>query len=269
MLILNDDNYYSLEANQQYMNYSQYKDWLDCEAMAYAKIWGGWSEPENEAFLIGKYVHSWSEGPEALEKFKKDNPELFLTRDSTGGKKGDLKADYKIANKIIDSLQADPMCMLALEGQKEVIFTAEFGGCMWKVKHDVYNPEKSRFADIKVMKSLHDKYWLENDKCYGNFIEYYKYVGQFAVYAEIEKRATGRENILEPIMIAVTKEKPPDKAIINFDNNSLRYYLEEIEFHLEHILKVKSGEIAPARCEKCEYCRETKRVTKVLHFSEL
>lgn len=37
-MILNNENYYSPEANQEYMSVSQYKAFMNCEAAAMASI---------------------------------------------------------------------------------------------------------------------------------------------------------------------------------------------------------------------------------------
>jgi hypothetical protein len=268
MLQLTPENYYSDEANQQYMSYSQYKSFLPqyggCEAMAMAKLWGGWQEPESEALLLGSYVHAWSEG--TLDKFKDEHEDLFSTRGET---KGQLLAKHKIADTMIETLQADEWCMEALSGEKEEILTAEFAGCMWKIKVDVLNVEAGRLVDLKTCRSLSERVYSEQDRYYKHWIEAYGYIGQMAAYTEIEKRASGRENRLSPLIVAVSKEEVPDKAIVFFNDNELDYELEMIEFNMPHILEVKNRIIKPVRCEKCRYCRETKKVSKIVHFSEL
>lgn len=264
MLQLTDQNYYSLEANQEYMSVSQYKDFRACESMAMAKIFGGWEDQKNEAFLVGNYVHSWSDG--TLEKFRAENPDIFA---STGKSKGELKAPFKVAEEMIKALVSDDFIKFVLQGDKEVIFTAHFAGTMWKCKMDVYHPERRRFVDLKTVKNLTDRVWSNEHKYYQNFIEGYGYLIQMSVYAEIEKRYANREEWLEPIMVAVTKEDPPDKAIIHFDQETIQSSIDQVEFYMPHILEVKSGQVKPNRCEKCRYCRETKKLTKVLHWSEL
>ena len=42
-MILTNDNYYSPEANWEYMSVSQYKQFLKCEAAAMAQLKGEWS----------------------------------------------------------------------------------------------------------------------------------------------------------------------------------------------------------------------------------
>lgn len=55
---LTADNYYSAEANREYMSVSQFKDFVGtygrkgCEEMALAKIRGDFSEPPSTAISI-------------------------------------------------------------------------------------------------------------------------------------------------------------------------------------------------------------------------
>lgn len=258
MLELTQENYYSTEANQEYMSYSQYKDFLTCEAAAMAKIYGGWEEPTSQAFLVGSYVHSWNDGTQ--KKFMVEHPEIFK-------KDGDLKAEFKVADVMIQTLENDPMAMTALEGEKEVIVVAEFAGVMWKSKMDVLNLEKKRFADLKTIRDLYEKVWNKREHRYQSWIEGYGYIGQMAAYRHFIKLAYGIET--DPLLVAVTKEDPPDKAIIYFDNDRLQWEIEQIEKNMPRIIAVKSRQEKPNSCGTCRWCRETKKIDKVLHYSEL
>ncbi|WP_429084542.1 PD-(D/E)XK nuclease-like domain-containing protein [Brassicibacter mesophilus] len=259
-LKLDSSNYFSQEANQQYMSVSQYKDFLKCEARALAKIKGEYKQEESDALLTGKYVHAWNEG--TLEQFKKENSALYK-------KDGGLYAKYQNLDDVIKTIQSDRLMMMALEGQKEVIMTAELFGVPWKIMIDSYNPDKGRFSDLKVVKGLHDKFWSNYHERYVNFIEHYGYTTQIAVYSEIEKLGTGRDSYLEGLIAAVTKENPPDKAVIGFDTEMIEFELMKIESNLPRILQIKNGEIEPNGCGECEYCKSVKQLSKVIHYSEL
>lgn len=259
LLQLNDENYYSQEADMQYMSVSQYKAFRKCEAAALAKLKGEWQEEHNDSLLLGSYVHAWLEG--ALDQFKEKTPSLFT-------RSGELYSQYKNADLMIETLKDDGLCMFALEGEKEVIITAELFGAHWKSKLDVYNPINGRFVDLKTVKSIYDKVWTD-EYGYCSFVEAYGYTIQMAVYAELEKRWSGRENWLEPFIVAVSKEKHPDKAVINFDDEIIQLELDEVEENLPRVLSVKHGMDKPNRCEKCAYCRQTKRLTKVIHYSQI
>ncbi|MGG3624369.1 PD-(D/E)XK nuclease-like domain-containing protein [Bacillus gobiensis] len=261
LLHLNKKNYYSREIDQQYMSNSQFKSFLECEAATMAKINGEYTEPPSEALLFGSYVHAWLEGTEAFDEFKQNTPALFTN-------KGTLYKQYQLADIMIETIQNDPLCMFVLKGKKEEIITAELFGVPWKGKIDVYAPEEGRFSDLKTTRALRGKIW-DNELGYCSFVEAYGYIGQMALYAEIEKRMTGRSNWLEPLIVGISKEDPPDKAVINIDESRMVVELEDIEKKMDRILQVKHGGHKPERCEKCTYCRKTKQLDGIIHFTEL
>lgn len=260
---LNKDNYYSAEADRQYMSVSQYKDFLKCEAAALARLNRKYDEPKNEALLFGSYVHSWLDG--TIEDFKAENPDLFSTRGAT---KGELKANYKLADEMIKVLEADPFAMMALQGEKEVIMTGELFGIDWKIRMDVYNPHQGRFSDLKTVKALYEKYWKDG-LGYCSFVEAYGYITQLAVYSEIERRNRNGEDWLESYLVAVSKQDPPDKAIITVDQDSLALALGEVEERINRVIEVKTGKQTPTSCGKCYYCRRNKKIKNVIHYMEL
>ena len=141
---LNENNYYSQESNWQYMSVSQYKNFLSCEARAMALLNEEWTPKTTTALLVGSYVDAYFEG--TLELFKEQHPEILT-------QKGELRADYRRANEIIARVQKDPLFMEYMSGQKQVIFTAELFGCMWKIKIDSYFPNE-KIVDLKCMRSL-------------------------------------------------------------------------------------------------------------------
>jgi hypothetical protein len=229
-----------------------------------AQLRGEYAPVSLDAFLVGNYVHSWAEG--VLDKFKSQHPEIISSRGAT---KGQLKSEFVQADQMIETIKNDKAIMFLMNGQKEVIFTAEFAGTKWKCKADIYNPEQGYIADLKTCESLSKRYFSEEYRMYLNFVEAFRYTAQMAIYCEIERLATGRDRWLEPLLIAVTKEEPPDKAIINFDSDRLKAELDEIQLNMPDILEVKAGKREPERCEKCRYCRETKQIKKFIHYSEL
>jgi len=258
---LNKDNYYSLEADRHYMSVSQYKNFLKCESYAMAKL-NGYQEPKSDALLFGSYVHSWLDG--TIEDFRENNPDLFSSK---GASKGQLKAQYKLADEMIEVLKNDPFCMMALDGEKEVIMTGNLFGTPWKIRMDVYNPNFGRFTDLKTVKGIREKYWVP-EVGYCSFVEAYGYITQMAVYSEIESQNRNGD-WLESFIVAVSKETPPDKAVITIDYESLATELNQVEANMERIIAVKSGELPPKRCEKCEHCRRTKKIDHVINYMEL
>lgn len=262
---LNKNNYYSQEANREYMSVSQFKSFLPayggCEAQAMAVLSGEYESTPIDAFMEGHYVHAWNEG--TLDDFKAKNPALYSSRGPTAGQ---LKSNFKHCDKMIQVLENDPLVMMALAGKKEVIMTAELFGIKWKIMLDSY--QEKLFADLKTMKEMDGKFWNSEVGVYENFIDHYGYNVQMAVYAEVEKLYSGRENWLLPHMVVVTKQDPPDHEIIYFDFDDIEQGLYIVGKHIDRVKAVKSCEVDPVRCEKCGYCRTTKKITRIKHFSE-
>jgi len=267
-MILTKENYYSREANLHYMSVSQFKGFIPaydgCEARAMAELSGEYERPQKNAFDEGHYVHAWNEG--TLDEFKANNPDLYSSRGPTAGQ---LKSNFQHCNKMIEVLESDPLVMKALAGRKEVILTFELFGIPWKVMLDSYQPNVGIFADLKALKEIDGKWWNKEAQCYENFIQHYGYNIQMAVYAEGEKRASDRKEWLIPHMVVVTKQDPPDHEIIYFDYDAIVSGLAIVEQHIERVKTVKSGEVEPVRCEKCDYCRDTKKISRIKHYSEL
>lgn len=261
-MILTEENYYSEEANREYLSVSQYKDFIGtlgksgCEEQALAKLNGEWEQEETTALLVGSYVDAHFEG--TLDVFKAKHPNIFK-RD------GNLKAEYTKANEIINRIGRDELFMKYMSGQKQVIMTAELFGAKWKIKIDSYLEDKA-IVDLKCMKALHKKEWAGD---FGNmdFTQYWGYDIQGAVYQEVVYQNTGKR--LPFYIAAATKEKEPDIAIIHIDDRHLREKLIEVESNTRNILALKNGEYEPTRCEMCDYCKHTKVLTKPIHFSEL
>lgn len=258
MLTLTKENYHSKEANQVYMSNSQYKDFMTCEAMTMAKIRGEFISPQNDACLLGSYVHAWVEG--VVDEFKESTPELFKSNSQ-------LYAKYEIGDRMIETLRKDKLIQYIFQGQKEVIMTANLYGAPWKVKLDVYEPGK-KIVDLKTVQDIRKRIYHPTIG-YTSFVEAYEYIRQFAIYLEVEKLTTGSEDWLEPILVAVSKEEDPDKEIITIDVERMKIELEEVEKNMERIISVKSGHVTPNRCEKCKFCRRSKKLTGIIHYSEL
>lgn len=246
-MILTNENYYSVEANREYMSVSQYKDFLSCEAMALATLRGEWKKPTTTALLVGSYIDSWFEG--TLDEFRATHPELFK-------KGGSLKADFVQAEELIAFAQKDRKLMEYMAGEKQVIMTAEMFGTPWKIKIDSYHPGE-KIVDLKVMRSM--------ERIMGkSFVEHWGYDKQMAAYAEVVRRVTGMD--LETFLAVITKQDPPDKDVIHIPRWRRVDILSEIERNMPRILAVKSGAVIPQRCGVCEYCRATKMIEAPIDF---
>jgi len=242
-MILTDENYYSDKANRRYMSISQYKEFQKCEAAALAQVRGKWKKPKTTALLVGSYVDAWFEG--TLEKFREENPEIFK-------KDGSLKADFVMAEEIIQRVQKDSVFMHYMSGEKQTIKTAKLFGADWKIKIDSYHPGRM-IVDLKVMRSM--------ERIMGkSFVEHWGYDLQMAVYAAVE----GHD--LDTFLAVATKQDPIDIELIEIPRWRREELLAEIEKNLPRILAVKSGKIKSERCGVCEYCRATKVLKHPIDF---
>ena len=263
MMELTKANYHGNAANLEFMSRGQYKNFLDCEAKQMATLNGAWVEPTSIPLEVGQYVHTWNDG--TRREFISEHPSMF-TKAST------LKKEYQVADQMIECLERDSFVLYCLEGEKENIITFEMFGCWWKVMLDVQNNERRRIVDLKTTKSITEKVWNGEIRKKVSFVEAYQYPLQMSIYTEGERISELREpgDWSEFLIVAASKEKSPDKAIINMtDHARLVAELAQVEVNMPRIIQVKAGEVEPIRCENCSYCRETKTLTKAIHYSEL
>lgn len=262
MMDLKKKNYYSTEADWQYMSVSQFKDFMKCEAAALAKLKEEWSPTSNPvALLVGNYVHSYFESEEAHTTFINEN------RSSIYKKNGSERSEFVQAVEMIEALEYDDFFNFVYQGEKEVILNGELFGTEWKARIDCFNYDKGYFVDLKTTRSLSQRYWSERYGGYVSFAEEYGYITQMYVYKQLLEQQFKKD--ITPYIFAVTKESPPDIAAIEI--YPARYDFERymIEEKLPHILRVKMGEEAPASCGKCEYCRKNKKLSGFIEIEDL
>ncbi len=221
-MILTAENYFSKEADREYLSVSQYKNFMGtigrpaCEAEAMAKLNGEWEMKKTTALMVGSYVD-------------------------------------------------DDLFMKFMGGEKQVIMTADMFGSPWKIKIDSYLPGKA-IVDLKVMRELHKAEYTK-DYGYMNFIEYWGYDLQAAVYQEVVYQNTGER--LPFFVAAASKEEETDIELIWIPDDHLREKLIEVENNTPKIVALKNGEVEPIRCGLCDYCKHTKVLMRPIHFTEL
>lgn len=260
--VLTAENYYSQEANERFMSVHQYLDFVGhmgvqgCEKRALATLKGDYEKEKTTAMLVGSYVDSYFEG--SLDQFKKDNPEIFT-------QKGELKANFKQAEKMIARAERDEKFMAYMSGEKQVIKTGYLFGCDWKIKIDSYLPGKA-IVDLKTTSDLH-RAWRVQDYGYASVAEYWAYTVQMAVYQKIVEIDTGEK--LPCILAFVTKEDSPELKLCYIDQMTLDHALNEVEMNMTSVLMVKNGEAEPIPCGKCEYCKATEPIEEVINIADL
>ena len=263
-MILTAENYYTREADMEYLSVSQYKKFagslgrMGCEAKAMAELNGEWEDDKSTALMVGSYVDAHFEG--TLDIFKAQNPDIFT-------KQGALKSEYRRAEEVINRIERDPYFMAHMAGEKQVIMTGELFGAKWKIKMDSYFPGRL-IVDLKTMKSLGERFYSAD---FGNmdFVRNWGYDIQGAIYQKIVEINTGKK--LPFKIAAASKEEYPDIDIIQVEQSLLDAALAEVEKNVPRILAIKKGEYDPVRCEKrdCNYCKHTKMLTHSIWSDEL
>jgi hypothetical protein len=111
---LTSENYFSPENEQFYMGSSQFKNFRKCEAAALAELRGEYRREVTDALLVGSYVDAHFEG--TLDIFRAQHPEIFK-------KDGELKVQYKRADKMIQRAERSELFMQFMSGEKQEIMT--------------------------------------------------------------------------------------------------------------------------------------------------
>nr|WP_156249881.1 PD-(D/E)XK nuclease-like domain-containing protein [Limosilactobacillus equigenerosi] len=269
---LTQDNYYSHETDYHYLSFSLYKDFMKCEAAALAKLKEDWQPTSNPTpLLVGNYVHSTFESEQAHEDWlnrselgDKTNRELMMTKPTKKDPNGHLRAEFKLADEMINTLKDDDLFNFVYQpgsGEKEVIVTGKIDGVQWKGKIDSLNLDRGYFVDLKTVDDIHKKHWITDESRWGNFIESRGYVMQMAIYKELIKQTFGVD--CQPYMFAVSKQTPPDKMALDFQGDAvfqMEEAIQQIKENQGNIIEVITGEEKPSHCGKCEYCRSTKKI---------
>lgn len=248
---VNRFNYFSENNNRKYCGSSQFKAFLKCPAQALAELNGEWKREESVALLVGSYVDSWFGG--TLDTFKAEHPEIFKMD-------GSLKAEYIKAEEIIARVSRDELFMKYMGGQKQAIKTGYIEGVPFKIKIDSYHKGKA-IVDLKVIKDF-EPLWNEERGIRQSFIEYWGYDFQAAIYQAIEGQK------LPFYICAATKEAEPDFAVIQIPQTWIDSAMAIIKNEIGLIDAYKRGEIEAPRCEKCAYCRQTKKLSRVISADE-
>ena len=256
-IILTNENYFSPEMQMHFMGVSQFKAFEKCPAAAMAELSGQYVRSKTTSLLVGSYVDAHFEG--TLDLFKAQHPELFK-RD------GGLKAEYIKAEEIISRIERDELFMQYMNGEKQKIFTGEIEGVPIKIKIDSYHPDKM-IVDLKIMKDFEPMYVPGEGR--QSFIEAWRYDLQGAVYQEIVRQKTGKK--LPFYISAATKETTTDIDIFEVPQELLDYELERFKEKVQYYDGIKKGifDIAPHRCEKCDWCKQTKILTRAKSMEEL
>ena len=272
-LKLTAENYFSPEADMEYMSASQFKSFRKCEAAAMAELRGEWGKKDTTALQVGSYVDAYF-GCE-LEQFKADHPEMYK-RDGT------LKAEFAHAHKVAERLERDDLARMLLSGKHQTIKTGKIAGVWYKTKSDSLLSARqveaickqfpqvrelvpfggAMIVDLKYMKDFED-IWDDELRERVNFIEFWGYDIQGAIYQKVDKR------MLPFVIVAASKEAEPNIEAMYISDDDLAFALSEVETLSPRYAAIKRGEIDPVGCGKCAYCRSVKRLTGIKHYMNI
>lgn len=267
--MITNETYFSQENNMAYMGTSQFKTFLDCEARAMAELRGEYQRESTAALLVGSYVDAHF--GKTLDIFRAQHSELFT-------KAGDLKADYRNAEEVIARIERDPLFMLMVSGEQQVIKTGEIAGVPFKIKIDSYLSadkckqiaeefpafahlmlESGTLVDLKIMRDFNAVYKPDIGRI--PFIEAWGYDIQAAIYQTIDGRN------LPFYIAAATKEKDaPDIEIFEIPQEVIDSALMRVVDLAPRYAAIKRGEIQPERCGHCTYCKRTKVLKEAIDY---
>lgn len=264
---LNNANYHSPKANLSYVDCSTYKNFIgtpglkscECRALAIAK--GEYERPKTDALMVGSYVDAYFDG--SLDEFKAENPQIFT-------KNGELKANFKQAEIMIQRCEKDELFMKYMRGDTQQIFTSEINGIPVRVKLDSFDGR--RITDLKTCKSISEIYYAADLGERLDFITYFGYIEQAYFYKKVLLNVTGQDY---PFYIcAVTKEKEdgvphPRIAVIQIPDKIIWEKGAEIEMNLPKVWSLLHGEYEPIPCGTCSWCADNLPLSKVISMDEL
>jgi len=251
---INNENYFDSDMSMYYMGATQFKEFMQCEAHALAlakhEVESGTPSMENSS-----YIDAYFSGE--MDQFVESHPDMFK-------KNGELKASFVHMQEVCDFVEEDDMFMKYISGDMQPIMTGEIAGVPFKIKIDAYHKDLL-IVDMKAMKDF-NLIWNEKKKIKENFIDYYRYDIQGAIYQEIVYQNTGKR--LPFYIAAMTKEKVPNKAILSISQAKLNDALELVKNLAPRFQAIKEGKIEPRQCGRCDYCKKNFKVQEVVDYEE-
>ncbi len=252
---LTEKNYFEPESNRAYMSASQFKAFASCEASALAELKAETSRKPSDAMLRGSYLDAMVEGTAA--EFEAEHPELWK-------KNGELYAAFASVPDLFERMMRDEFFKSYLKGDKQTILTGQIEGVPVKAKLDILHPD--RIVDLKTTANF-KRQWDPDARLFVSFAEFWSYDIQGAIYQELVRQSTGKS--LPFYLAAITTEPVPDLAVIHIPDDSLKFALDEVKLSIGRYQAVKLGFAEPSRCEKCAYCKQTKKLTGAIDWLEI
>lgn len=251
-MFLTQENYYSKEADLEYMSVSQYKLFKECGIKALAIINSKIDSTSKESFIEGQL----------FEELVAGNPELFIAKHKTeliserGKTAGEFKSNFKKVLKAAERFnQQEFFKDIINRSEKQVILTGIINGVKVKGRLDLLDLQHKLLPDIKCMANFDDT-WNKKDKCYKPWYYTFDYVLQLAVYQELVRQNYGI--LCDTALLAASKEEEPDLKALLFDNELLKIELEEFSKNIPYYDNMKKGLSMVTACNCCDYCKSHK-----------
>ena len=263
---LTADNYYGKEADMEYLSVSQYRVFQGtptrhgCEARGLAEAKHEIPHKTSMAMMIGSFVDAYFS--DEFEQYIKEHHKEVIAQ--SGKNKDNLKVAYQNAVVMINRARKDPLWMEYAQGEKQKILVGEIGGVMWKIRMDVFHPDRT--VDIKTCRTLDTfKKGVLERSIEGEWIPFIyglNYDLQAAVYQEV--RAQNECGVKKPFYLnCISKDTDPlDNsfhpmvATVEIPQNVMDDRLREVEQHAKKLKMIKDGEIEPIYCRHCSYCHD-------------
>lgn len=249
--MLTEENYRSRENEIKYMTFSQFNNFMDCEAAALAMVEGSWKIEPTTALLVGQYVEACLDNQKLL--FESQHPEMFKKT----GDKGLLK-EFVIAEKMVERAKRDEVFMSYIKGEPQVIKTGEICGVPIKTKTDFLIPGE-RIVDLKTVKDF-DMQWVGREKV--PFIEARRYDIQAFFYESVQ------DEFLPYYIAAITKESEPDIEVFEIPRSRINFAGTIVYSLIERFQDIKEHKTEPTRCEHCDYCKKTKKLQGPIDYTK-
>lgn len=249
MITLNEQNYFSLEAELEYMSNHLWGNFMECEAKTMATLKGEYEQPDRECFKVGHIMEAVIQGRDytEIEGIYQKNEKLYAW------------ASKAVA--MAERAKKDKMFMSMMTGEAQGIYTGEIAGLAWKCKTDCVNHETQAITDLKSTKDFEDDWMVVDGK--NKKVAWYHihgYQRQLLIQRELVEQKTGLEYLT--LIAGVTKQDPPDIALVLFDDeDAFGRELFEIELRAERVKAVWKGKEKSIPCGKCDWCRGVKVLT--------
>lgn len=266
-----EENYFTTEINMAYLDCTTYKNFIGtpgikpCEARALAEAKGEIEHPVSIPLMVGSYVDAYFSGE--LDKFKSEHPEIFSTRGATAG---ELKSDYKQADVMIQRAIKEPLFMQFMKGDTQAIFTGEIEGVPVRVKAD--SIDGKRITDLKTVASLNKTYYAADLGERLDFVTYWGYITQAAMYREIVRQNIGKT--LPFYIAAISKDMSdniphPRLAVIQIPEPLMDDELIKVRTNIRNVWDIMQGNIEPIHCGVCDFCADTLPLERIITPDEL